>query len=72
MSMTDVPSRCAFPPLSEQKRIAAILDKADALRRKRQQALQLTEQFLRSTFLDMFGDPVRNPKSGRCIGSLLC
>jgi type I restriction enzyme S subunit len=51
-----------LPPLSEQKRIAAILDKADALRRKRQQALQLTEQFLRSTFLDMFGDPVSNPK----------
>ncbi len=45
-----------LPPLSEQKRIAGILDKADALRRKRQQALQLTEQFLRSTFLDMFGD----------------
>lgn len=52
----------ALPPLSEQKRIAAILDKTDALRRKRQQALQLTEQFLRSTFLDMFGDPVANPK----------
>jgi type I restriction enzyme S subunit len=47
-------------PLPEQKRIAGILDKADALRRKRQQALQLTEQFLRSTFLDMFGDPVAN------------
>lgn len=55
-------SRIPLPPLSEQKRIAAILDKADALRRKRQQALQLTEQFLRSTFLDMFGDPVSNPK----------
>lgn len=53
------------PSLSEQKRIAAILDKADALRRKRQQALQLTEQFLRSTFLDMFGDPVRNTKGWR-------
>ncbi len=51
-----------LPPLAEQKRIAAILDKADAIRRKRQQAIQLTEQFLRSTFLDMFGDPVTNPK----------
>lgn len=47
-----------LPPLSEQQRIAGILDKADALRRKRQQALQLTEQFLRSTFLDMFGSVV--------------
>ena len=46
-----------LPPLAEQRRIAAILDKADALRRKRQEAIALTEQLLRSTFLEMFGDP---------------
>ena len=51
-----------LPPLLEQKRIAAILDKADAIRRKRQQAIQLADAFLRSVFLDMFGDPVTNPK----------
>ena len=51
-----------LPPLPEQKRIAAILDKADAIRRKRQQAIRLTEELLRSAFLDMFGDPVTNPK----------
>ncbi len=51
-----------LPPLKEQKRIAAILDKADAIRRKRQQAIELADQFLRSVFLDMFGDPVTNPK----------
>ncbi len=51
-----------LPPLPEQKRIAAILDKADAIRRKRQQAIQLTDDFLRAVFLDMFGDPVTNPK----------
>ncbi|WP_417561329.1 restriction endonuclease subunit S [Marinomonas sp.] len=51
-----------LPPLEEQKRIAAILDKADAIRRKRQQAIQLADEFLRSVFLDMFGDPVTNPK----------
>ncbi len=51
-----------LPPVDEQKRITAILDKADAIRRKRQQALRLTEDFLRSVFLDMFGDPVTNPK----------
>ncbi|WP_444922172.1 restriction endonuclease subunit S [Microbulbifer sp. CnH-101-G] len=51
-----------LPPLKEQKRIAAILDKADNLRRKRQQAIQLADEFLRSVFLDMFGDPVTNPK----------
>lgn len=51
-----------LPPLAEQKHIAAILDKADAIRRKRQQALQLADEFLGSLFLDMFGDPVENPK----------
>ncbi len=51
-----------FPPLEEQKRIAEILDKADAVRRKLQQAIDLADQLLRSIFLDMFGDPVANPK----------
>ena len=50
------------PPLPEQKRIAAILDKADQLRQKRQQAINLADEFLRSVFLEMFGDPVTNPK----------
>ena len=50
------------PPLEEQKRIAAILDKADGIRRKRQQAMAMADEFLRSVFLDMFGDPVTNPK----------
>ena len=48
--------------LKEQKRIAAILDKADGIRRKRKQAIQLADDFLRSVVLDMFGDPVTNPK----------
>lgn len=52
----------SLPPLPEQKRIAAILDKADAIRRKRQQAIQLADDFLRAVFLDMFGDPITNPK----------
>lgn len=51
-----------LPPLPEQKRIATILDKADAICRKRQQAIQLADDFLRAVFLDMFGDPVTNPK----------
>ncbi len=50
-----------LPPIAEQKRIAAILDKADAVRRKRREAIRLTEELLRSVFLDMFGDPVTNP-----------
>lgn len=55
-------SEIPLPPLDEQKRIAAILDKADAIRRKRQQAIDLADDFLRSVFLDMFGDPVTNPR----------
>jgi type I restriction enzyme S subunit len=51
-----------LPPLPEQRRIAAILDRADALRRKRRQSIALLDEFLRATFLDMFGDPVTNPK----------
>jgi type I restriction enzyme S subunit len=38
------------------------LDKADEIIRKRKEAIALTEQLLKSTFLDMFGDPVINPK----------
>ena len=51
-----------LPPLLEQKRIASILNKADAIRRKRQAAIKLADDFLRATFLDMFGDPITNPK----------
>lgn len=51
-----------LPALNEQRRIADILDKADAIRRKRKEAIALTEELLRSVFLDMFGDPVTNPK----------
>ena len=50
--------------LAEQKRIAAILDKADAIRRKLQQSLRLSDDFLRSVFLDMFGSDKR-PKCER-------
>jgi type I restriction enzyme S subunit len=56
-----------LPLLPEQKRIAAILDKADSIRRKRQEAVRLTEELLRSVFLDMFGDPVTNPKGWEVV-----
>lgn len=49
----------------KQLRIADILDKADAIRRKRKEAIALTEELLRSAFLEMFGDPVTNPKGWR-------
>jgi len=50
-----------LPPLAEQKRIAAILDAADALRAKRREALAQLDALLQSTFLSLFGDPVSNP-----------
>jgi type I restriction enzyme S subunit len=50
------------PSLSEQKRIATILDKADSIRRKRQKAIQLADDFICAVFLDMFGDPNSNSK----------
>ena len=50
-----------LPPLAEQKRIAGILDAADALRAKRRETLVELDTLLHSTFLDMFGDPVTNP-----------
>ncbi len=51
-----------LPPLSEQRSIVKKLDEADALRQKRKQAIKLLNESLESTFLDMFGDPVNNPK----------
>lgn len=51
-----------FPPIEEQKRIAAMLDKADSIRQKREQAIKLADDFLCATFLEMFGDPIENPK----------
>ena len=62
-----------LPPLSEQKRIAEILDGAEALRSKRRAALALLDELTQSIFLDMFGDPVSNPKGWDvgCIRDLL-
>jgi len=48
--------------IKEQERVAAILDKADDICSKRQQAIQLADDYLYSMFLNMFGDPVTNPK----------
>ena len=56
-----------LPPLAEQRRIAAVLDKADGIRRKRRESLKLLEEFLRSAFLEMFGDPVRNEQGWELV-----
>ena len=51
-----------LPPLEDQKRIVKILDQADDLRQKRKQAIELLDEYVKSVFLEMFGDPVSNPK----------
>ncbi|MGI0494508.1 restriction endonuclease subunit S [Alkalinema pantanalense CENA528] len=51
-----------LPPIEEQKRIAAILDQAEELRSQRRKAIGLLDELVRSVFLEMFGDPVTNPK----------
>ena len=51
-----------LPPLEDQKRIVKILDAADALHQKRKQAITLLDDYLKSVFLDMFGDPIKNLK----------
>ena len=56
-------SSIPLPPLPEQKRIADILDKADAIRRKRQEAIDQAEHILRSSYVELFGDPVANPNN---------
>lgn len=51
------------PALAEQKRIAAILDVANALRLMRQASVEQLNELIQSTFLEMFGDPVTNSKN---------
>ena len=51
-----------YPPLPEQRRVAAILDQADALRAKRREALAQLDSLTQSIFIEMFGDPTTNPK----------
>jgi len=51
-----------LPPLPIQRRIAEILDAADALKRKDQQLLKKYDELAQAIFMDMFGDPVKNEK----------
>jgi len=51
-----------LPPIPEQIRIAAILDKADSLRVKRREALAQLDNLTQSIFIEMFGDPATNPR----------
>lgn len=50
-----------LPSLEDQRRIAQILESADQLRRQRRYAQELNDSFLQSVFIQMFGDPIKNP-----------
>jgi type I restriction enzyme S subunit len=52
-----------LPPLVEQQRIAVILDKAEGIKRKREQAIAKLDELAQSTFVEMFGDPFKNTKN---------
>lgn len=62
-----------LPALAEQRRIAAILDQADALRVKRRETLAQLDSLTQAIFVEMFGDPAINPKGWHIkkIGNLL-
>jgi type I restriction enzyme S subunit len=51
-----------FPSLQEQIQIANILNKAEDLIAQRRKSIDLLDEFLRGTFLELFGDPINNEK----------
>jgi type I restriction enzyme S subunit len=51
-----------FPPLDDQIRISTVLTRAEKLITKRKESIEALDELLKSTFLEMFGDPVRNEK----------
>ncbi|WP_248698090.1 restriction endonuclease subunit S [Methanosarcina acetivorans] len=55
------------PPLETQQKIVSILKKAEETKKLRAQADELTQKLLQSVFLEMFGDPVVNPKNWKEI-----
>ena len=68
ISRSDLESvRVPLPPLPEQQRIAAILAKADRIRRLRRYARTLSDTYLQSVFVHLFGDPGSNPKKWTLI-----
>lgn len=56
-----------LPPIPEQKRIVEILEKADNLRKKRQEANELNNKIIQSIFFKMFGDPYLNQKGWKLL-----
>ncbi len=64
-------SEIPLPPLDEQKRIAAILDQADHLRRLRERAINRLNELGQAIFYEMFGDPAKASKEYQLLGTYL-
>ena len=58
LSETEIP----LPPIDEQRKIAAVLDKVSGLIAKRRQQLDKLDEMVKARFMEIFGDPVTNPK----------
>lgn len=61
LSETEIP----LPPIDEQRKIAAILDKVSDLIAKRRQQLDKLDEMVKARFVEMFGDPQNNEKTGK-------
>jgi len=59
--------KLVIPPLETQKKIVEILERAEKMKEWRAEADELTDEFLKSVFLEMFGDPAINPKKWNII-----
>ena len=56
-----------LPPLDEQRRIAAVLDKVSDLIAKRREQLDKLDELVKARFVEMFGDPLCNTKNWSCL-----
>jgi len=59
--------KIALPPLDTQQKIVSILERAEKAKEWRKDADALTNEFLKSVFVEMFGDPMRNPKKWELV-----
>ncbi len=61
-----------LPPLDEQRKIAAVLDKVSDLIAKRRQQLTMLDKLVKASFVEMFGDPVQNTRGWvkKCLDDL--
>ena len=57
----------SLPPLDEQRRIAAVLDKVSDLIAKRREQLDQLDELVKARFVEMFGDPLCNTKNWSCL-----